>query len=158
MTRFIPGAGLSAIAPDNMPGVFSPPVPPPPPPRTPAPNLPAGLTAVQTHVATHDYASHGFEDFRRQLPASDLPTRAREFAATPAAQAADAAVQGVRDRRDAAQAAITAVQAAAGEATLIGTNQDQSLLGVGDAASGLATQTSGIAIQPAGSPQFTRED
>jgi len=51
-----------------------------------------------------------------------------------------------------------AVQAAAGEATVIGTNQDLSTIGAADAASGLATQKSNIAMTPATTPQFTRDE
>jgi hypothetical protein len=49
-------------------------------------------------------------------------------------------------------AADAATQAAAGEATLIGVNQDVSTSGAADAASSLATQRSNIANQPATSP------
>ena len=58
----------------------------------------------------------------------------------------------------AGQLSDAAVQAAAGEATVIGTNQDVSTLGAGDAASGQAAQRGGAAMQPAASQQFTRED
>lgn len=51
-----------------------------------------------------------------------------------------------------------AVQAAAGEAELIGTNQDKSVSGSADAASGQATVRGGIANQPAAAPVFTRQD
>lgn len=51
-----------------------------------------------------------------------------------------------------------AVQAAAGEATVSGVDQDASQSGAGDAAAGLITQKSNIAMQPAPSAQFTRDD
>lgn len=50
------------------------------------------------------------------------------------------------------------VQAAAGESVVLGTDQDISPLGAGDAASGQATQRGGIAMTPAATPQFTRGD
>ena len=85
MTRFIPGVGLTATSPDNMPGVYSPP-PPPPPPTAAAPSLPGTLTAVQRAEATHQHAAREFENWRRLLPASDLPIRGREFLNTDAAR------------------------------------------------------------------------
>jgi len=66
--------------------------------------------------------------------------------------------QPVTARRLGFEAGDAAVQAAAGEATVVNTNQDVSTIGAGDAASGLATQKGNIAMQPAGSPQFTKDD
>jgi hypothetical protein len=86
VTRFIPGLGLAATTPDNMPGTFTAPVPPPPPPRVAAPTLPDTLTAVQRAEATHQHAAREFENWRRLLPASDPPIRGREFVNTDAAR------------------------------------------------------------------------
>lgn len=46
---------------------------------------------------------------------------------------------------------------AGGEARLSGTNQDVSRSGAADAASGLRSQKGNVAMEPAPSPQFTRE-
>lgn len=50
-----------------------------------------------------------------------------------------------------------ATQANAGEARVIGADQDRSVTGVGDAASGLDTLKQGYANPPGTGPQFTRD-
>ena len=56
------------------------------------------------------------------------------------------------------EAGDAATQAAAGEARVIGANQDVSQSGAGDAARSQATLWGGIANRPAATPVFTRDD
>lgn len=50
-----------------------------------------------------------------------------------------------------------ATQAAAGEATVIGTDQDRSVSGRPDAASGMSSLTGGVAMAPGDTPPFRRD-
>ena len=90
-------------SPDNIPGVFTPPVPMPPRPTTGALQFSSG-TEVQKAQDADQHARNQFEGFRQTLPPGELANSARLFADTPAAQAADRHADAVVKRHAAAQA------------------------------------------------------
>jgi hypothetical protein len=89
---------------------------------------------------------------------SDSAGRFTDLLSTRPAADRERAVNEVSGNGFQTAAADAARQAAAGEARVIGVNQDRATsAGVADAASGQATQRAGIAMPPGDGPQFTRD-